>query len=171
MRGENLLFIKWNGTTTRMDSDSVRSLEQAGKILSRLDYASNLSSWHINIQLLHSYLENEVLSDRNTTNLYDTKLESEIKNGSDFRKKPIALLVEPRDEVFARIAYDIAEVGMRVIRAQTAGEAIKLFRISEPLLVVIFAKHLGRSGWLLVDQLLLVDPTIEYLGLSIMRRL
>lgn len=63
--------------------------------------------------------------------------------------QPTALIVEHRDEVFARIATDIAEFGIRVVRATSAAEALALCGKYEPVLVVASVGLPDHSGWLL----------------------
>lgn len=76
-------------------------------------------------------------------------------------KQPIALLVEHRDEVFARIATDLAEAGMRVLRARTVVEALTLSVSREPMVVVANVDLPDQSGWLLAGKLSFIDPTIR----------
>ena len=76
-------------------------------------------------------------------------------------RRPLALLVEHRDEVFARLAYDMAEVGVAVLRARSAFEAQKLSGRYRPILVVSNASLLDQSGWLLAAKLHLVDPQVR----------
>ena len=72
---------------------------------------------------------------------------------------PRILLVEHRDEVFVRLAADMAEKGRRVIRATTAYEAVKHYA-KQPFTLVIANLDLpDQSGWLLAAKLHLVDPT------------
>ena len=73
----------------------------------------------------------------------------------------MAMLVEYRDEVCARIATDLAEWGMRVIRAQSAGEALRMCGRYDPFLVVANLDLPDQSGWLLAGKLRLVDRRIR----------
>jgi len=70
---------------------------------------------------------------------------------------PTALLVEHRDEVFARIATDMAEFGLRVVRAKSAREAMQFCGTHEPVLVVANVDLSDHSGWLLAGKLRFVD--------------
>ncbi len=74
---------------------------------------------------------------------------------------PTVLLVEHRDEVFARIATDIANGGVRVIRAKSATEALNLCVKKGPVLLVANVQLLDYSGWLMADKLRLVDRNIR----------
>ena len=75
--------------------------------------------------------------------------------------QPTVLLVEFRDEVFARIESDMAQAGMRVIRACSATEALKLYGTYKPTLVVVNADQRDQTGWLLAAKLKLVDSWIR----------
>jgi len=70
-------------------------------------------------------------------------------------------LVEHRDEVFARIATDMAESGMRVVRAKSATEALNLCSTGSPVLLVANVNLLDHSGWLLADKMRLIDRGIR----------
>ncbi|QDV85270.1 hypothetical protein TBK1r_42490 [Stieleria magnilauensis] len=50
--------------------------------------------------------------------------------------RPIAFIVEPRDEVYARLAGDLIEAGYRVVRALSATDALKACEKYRPKLVV-----------------------------------
>ena len=76
-------------------------------------------------------------------------------------RHPVSLLVEHRDEAFARLAYDLAEFGVPVLRAKTAFEAQKLCGRYRPMFVVSNTRLLDHSGWLLAAKLQLVDPEIR----------
>lgn len=73
------------------------------------------------------------------------------------------LLVEHRDEVFARLAADMAEGGFRVIRATTAHEAVEHYLrhyVKHLFTLVVANVDLpDQSAWLLAAKLHLVDPT------------
>ncbi len=71
--------------------------------------------------------------------------------------QPTLLLVEYRDEIFARIATDLAEFGVRVIRAKTATEALHLVETHKPVLLVGNVDLPGQSGWLMTAKLRLFD--------------
>jgi response regulator RpfG family c-di-GMP phosphodiesterase len=66
--------------------------------------------------------------------------------------------VEYRDEVFARLAMDLAQAGMRVVRAKTAAEAIPLFARHAPALVLANLDMPDQSGWLLAAKLRFICP-------------
>jgi len=71
---------------------------------------------------------------------------------------PRVLLVEHRDEVFARLAADLAEEGFRVIRSTTGSGAIR-HHVEHPFTIVVANLDLpDQSGWLLAAKLRLVDP-------------
>ncbi len=75
--------------------------------------------------------------------------------------RPVAILVEHRDEVFARLESDLAEAGVAVLRAQFAFEAQKLWGRYRSELVVTNATLLDQSGWLLAAKMHLVDPWVR----------
>ncbi|MFV1965368.1 MAG: hypothetical protein ACC628_08090 [Pirellulaceae bacterium] len=67
------------------------------------------------------------------------------------------LHVEHRDEVFARLAMDLAQAGMCVVRAKSATEAIQLFARCAPALVLANLNLPDQSGWLLAGKLHFID--------------
>ena len=77
------------------------------------------------------------------------------------KKRPIAVVAEPRDEVFARLAADLAESGMQVVRAQTASEALRHYARCEPALMVANVDLPDQSAWLLAGKLRFVDPNVR----------
>lgn len=76
-------------------------------------------------------------------------------------EQPVVVLVEHRDEVFARVATDMAEAGVRIIRAMTATEALQLCGIFTPVLVVANVELPDQSGWLLAGKLRFIDRGIR----------
>ncbi len=77
------------------------------------------------------------------------------------KRQAMALLVEHRDEVYARLAADMAATGMRVVRATTAVEALKSFGRCEPDQVVANLDLPDQSGWLLACKLRFCQPDIH----------
>ncbi len=77
------------------------------------------------------------------------------------RRVPTALLVEFRDEVFIRIATDLAQTGMRVIRACSATEALELAVATRPALILANVDQPDQSGWLLTAKLRIIDPRVR----------
>lgn len=76
-------------------------------------------------------------------------------------EQPTALLVEHRDEVFARIATDMAQCGMRVIRATSAIEALKLFGTYEPTTLVANVDLPDQNGWMLAGKVRFIDSDVR----------
>lgn len=76
---------------------------------------------------------------------------------SEVELMPAALLVEHRDEVFARIATDMAEFGVRVVRAKSASEALRLCGKYVPVLVVANVDLPDQNTWSLAGKLRFVD--------------
>ncbi len=87
-----------------------------------------------------------------------TLLVKDTENAEKLR--PTVLLVEHRDEVFARIATDMAEFGMRVIRAKSATHALELCRIYVPKMVVANLDLADQSGWVLASKLRYIDRRV-----------
>lgn len=79
---------------------------------------------------------------------------------ADDEGQPTAVLVEHRDEVFARIATDLAEAGLRVIRAKSAIGALRRCARCEPSFVLANIDLPDQSGWLLTAKMRLVDPDV-----------
>lgn len=77
------------------------------------------------------------------------------------RQQPTVLLVEHRDKVYARLATDMSETGMHVVRAKTAVEALKLFGRCVPRYVVANLDLPDQSGWLLACKLRFCKPDIH----------
>lgn len=75
----------------------------------------------------------------------------------DLEPLPIILLVEQRDEVFARLASDMAKYGMRVIRAKSASDALNRCASRKPALVVANVDLPDHSGWLMAAKVRFVD--------------
>ncbi len=67
------------------------------------------------------------------------------------------VLVEHRDEVFARIAADLRAAGMRVTRAESATEALQLCDARAVTLIIASVNLPDQSGWLFAAKLRLVD--------------
>ncbi|MHB1033450.1 MAG: response regulator [Pirellulales bacterium] len=68
------------------------------------------------------------------------------------------LLVEYRDEVFARLAGDFAAMGMWVERACSSVDAFCRFARCSSALVIANANMPGEGGWLLAGKLRLAWP-------------
>lgn len=75
--------------------------------------------------------------------------------------QPTALLVDYRDEVFTRIATDMAQTGLCIVRAESADEALKLTARYKPVLVVANTDLPDQSGWLLAAKLRIVAPHVR----------
>lgn len=69
---------------------------------------------------------------------------------------PLVLLVEPRDEVFARLAADLAEAGLVIARAATPRQTLKRSALDSPVLVIV-GLH-DPIGWQLVSKLRFLEP-------------
>lgn len=74
-------------------------------------------------------------------------------------KLKAVLLVEHRDEVFARLAADLALIQLQVIRAFNASAASRRFAACPSVLMIANVNLPDESGWLLAAKLRLVHPT------------
>lgn len=105
--------------------------------------------------------ENLLLSSQSdpTMPLFVTKKRlSRLKNMSVGGVKTV-LLVEYRDEVFARLAGDLGAMGIWVERARSGAEACCRFVRCSPQLAIANALMPYDSGWLLAAKLRLIRPT------------
>jgi ActR/RegA family two-component response regulator len=73
-------------------------------------------------------------------------------------RRRTVLLVEPRDEVFARLAADITAAGIRVDRALSAAEASRRYALRRPHLMVAEVDLPDESAWLFAGKLRVADP-------------
>jgi len=73
----------------------------------------------------------------------------------------IVLLVEHRDEVFARVASDMAERGAIVERARSGADALRRHVPGLVDLLVINADLPDISGWLLSSKVRMTDPEVS----------
>ena len=69
------------------------------------------------------------------------------------------LLVEHRDEVFARLAADLASIQLQVTRELNASAASRRFAACRSDLMIANVELLDESGWLLAAKVRLVHPT------------
>ncbi len=73
--------------------------------------------------------------------------------------RPAVLLLEHRDEVFARLATDLAEAGVTVVRAATAWSALRACSRRRFDLVIANADPPVYGGWQLAEDLPKRRPT------------
>lgn len=71
------------------------------------------------------------------------------------------ILVEHRDEVFARLAADMEQLGVVVVRAESPAEALRLAGRCDSALVIANRDLPEQNGWVLADKLSQVAPNIE----------
>ena len=151
-RGEFTVYETEDGIMTDANHEGTNLLERAEELLRA---ASNIKA-----------PATECRSQRSIT----SNLRSDHKGRSDasrlfpleeaqYEAKPLpaAVLVEHQDEVFARIATDMAEFGLRVVRAKSAREAMQFCGTHEPVLVVANVDLPDNSGWLLASKLRFID--------------
>ena len=74
---------------------------------------------------------------------------------------PTVLLVEHRDEVFARVAADLGESGYTVVRATTASEALGLYARTKHTFVLANLSLPDQSGWLLAGKLHFISGDVR----------
>ncbi len=72
----------------------------------------------------------------------------------------VAVVVEPRDDVFRRVAIQAALAGLRVLRARNAVDALTLTVRHRPALIVSNNDLPDQSGWLLAAKLRWLDPSL-----------
>lgn len=67
--------------------------------------------------------------------------------------RPAAFVIEPRDEVYARLAGDLIEAGYRVVRAGSSTDAIKACGTYQPRVVVASLAFPTLNAWQLAPRL------------------
>tara|TARA_R110002072_G_scaffold301478_1_gene481306 strand:+ start:7504 stop:8244 length:741 start_codon:yes stop_codon:yes gene_type:complete len=86
------------------------------------------------------------------------RLETQEKSLSHNQsRRPIAFLIEPRDEVYARLAGDLVEAGFRVVRAITVTDALKACGKYRPRLVLANISLSERKAWQMAPKLAMLD--------------
>lgn len=71
-----------------------------------------------------------------------------------------ALLVEHRDEVYARLAADLSNQGLSTFRATSAAGALKTFDARRPRLLIASVGLRDQSAWLLTAKLRLTEQAV-----------
>lgn len=78
------------------------------------------------------------------------------KQRGQSKARPVAFVVESRDEVYARLAGDLIEGGYRVVRALTVTDALKACGKYQPQLIV--AKiDVSSVTWQMAPKMVLLD--------------
>ncbi len=72
----------------------------------------------------------------------------------------VAIVVEPRDDIFRRVAVEAALAGLRVLRARTAVDALTLTVRHRTALVISNTDLPDQSGWLLAAKLRWINPSL-----------
>jgi len=155
-RGEFVVYEMDDGSLTtahRTGTDPLKRAEQLLRAAGDTDVSASDRRCQRLLSLVSVPGDKERPDDSRVSPLKDAEFEGE--------SRPTALLVDHRDEVFARIATDMAESGMRVVRAGSATEALKLCGRYEPTLVVANLDLPDQSGWLLAGKLRFVDRRIH----------
>lgn len=68
------------------------------------------------------------------------------------------LLIEHRDEVFARLVADLRNFGCAVERAATVDDAVRCCRRQKMALILCYRDLPDESGWLIASKLRFIDP-------------
>lgn len=71
--------------------------------------------------------------------------------------RPVAFLVEPRDEIYARLAGDLVEAGFRPVRAMSVIDALKACGKYQPRLVLASISLSERKAWQMAPKLAVLD--------------
>lgn len=149
-------FVVYESDDDRLAAAALRgndSLDRAEQLLQDCGACRRLRA----SEERHQLLDLQALSDDDERR-HDTRLEA---HDNEAEQQPTAILVEYRDEVFARIAADMTHLGMRVVRANSATEALKLCGAYRPSLVVANVDLPDQNGWLLAGKLQFVDQQIR----------
>ena len=154
--GELLVYEADNGSLRAINSNGTEPLKRAKQLL-RTTYGSELPVMDRYNRLSHSFVS---ISDKQVRPDESGCTSPQIAQHEE-DPQPTTLLVEPRDEIFARLATDIAEFGIRVIRAKSATEATKLYEEYQPTFLVGSVDLPDQSGWLLAAKLRLFDRQIR----------
>jgi len=155
-RGGLIVNEAANGSLIARNSNGNEALRRAEQLL-RITHGSGSSASH-HREPLKLPQASRLNDKKRTGNFSCTSPQDELCKGDP---QPTILLVEHRDEVFARLATDIAEFGIRVIRAKSATGAQKLYDTHKPTLLVGNVDLPGQSGWLMAAKLRLFDRRIR----------
>ncbi len=156
-RGEFMVHETNDGSLTTTNLRGTDPLKRAEQLL-RVTCGTGLSalghSCQQRLRLVSGLEDDETrLEDFSNTLPEDVRCEEQLQ--------PTVLLVEHRDEVFARLATDMAEFGMRVIRAKSSTEAVKLCDTYEPTLLVGNVDLPDQNSWLTTAKLRLFSRQIR----------
>lgn len=84
-----------------------------------------------------------------------------LTNHCQARSRRSVLLVEPRDEIFARLAGELQGRGLRVFRATTAARASRRFARHPVDLLLVPQALPDESGWLFLSKVRLTAPAAD----------
>ncbi|MDV6031473.1 MAG: hypothetical protein F9B45_15525 [Phycisphaera sp. RhM] len=84
----------------------------------------------------------------------ETQAKAKARNQSH---RPVAFLIEPRDEVYARLAGDLVDAGFRAVRAITVTDALKACGKYRPGLVLANISLSERKAWQMAPKLAMLD--------------
>ncbi len=151
-RGGLIAYEAADGSFASRNSNGKDSLRRAEQLLRVTHGTSSSASSHCRRPGLPQASR---LNDKKRTGRFCCTLPQDEECKRD--PEPTVLLVEHRDEVFARLATDMAEFGIRVLRAKSTNEAMKLYDKQKPTLIVGNVDLPGQSGWLMAAKLRLFD--------------
>lgn len=155
-RGEFIVHKADDGslaTTNLRGTDPLKRAEQLLRVPCETDLPAAESPYRIRFSLVSDQNEKTHRDDSLSTLTEDEVCEETLL--------PTVLLVEHRDEVFARLATDMAEFGMRVIRAKSATEALELYDTYDPVLLVGNVDLPAQSDWVMTAKLRLFGHLIH----------
>ena len=95
---------------------------------------------------------------RASESICETSSDSISQHAND---APAVLLVEHRDEVYARLAADLADADLEVTRATTAFQALAVYARRPYDLVVANLDLPDQSGWLLAAKLHFIHASVN----------
>lgn len=100
--------------------------------------------------------QNALLRSKTTRQSKDPELLPQPKQFGQAKSRPVAFVVEPRDEVYARLAGDLIDAGYRVVRAMSTMDALKACSKYQPRLVVAQLPPPDQTAWQLAPELALL---------------
>lgn len=75
--------------------------------------------------------------------------------------RPIAFLIDPRDEIYARLAGDLIEAGYRPVRALSVTDALKACGKYRPSLVLVSIGQTEKAAWQMAPKLAMLDARMR----------
>lgn len=156
-RGEFVVYASDERGLAAGRLEEVDLLERADHLLPRVDGDTSFDC------LTRRERVDHLLSIWDHEGQCDERLEesSEDVECEPSKEPAVVLLVEHRDEVFARIRADLVEIGLRVVRADSAAAALKQYAACQPQLVIASGVLPDQSSWLLPGMLRFVNQHVK----------